>query len=44
MYPLARSLATGTSGVLLGVVPDAVLVPLLAVLLLASAVKPWRHA
>lgn len=30
-------------GLLLGVVPDAVLIPLLAVLLLVSAVKVWRH-
>ncbi|MCG2805618.1 sulfite exporter TauE/SafE family protein [Propionicimonas sp.] len=31
-------------GMLLGVVPEIVLVPLLAVLLLASAVKVWKHA
>ena len=31
-------------GLLLGVVPEAVLVPLLAMLLLDSAVKVWRHA
>ena len=30
-------------GLLLGVVPTAVLVPGLAALLLASAVKLWRH-
>lgn len=44
-------LATGTGsvtgsiagGLLLGVVAEAVLVPLLAVLLLLSAVKVWRH-
>jgi uncharacterized membrane protein YfcA len=36
---------TGTvlGGVLLGVVPVAVIIPLLAVLLLASSVKVWRH-
>ncbi len=31
-------------GLLLGVVPDVVLVPLLAVLLVLSSVKVWRHA
>ena len=30
-------------GLLLGVLPDAVLLPLLIALLLASAVKVWRH-
>jgi uncharacterized membrane protein YfcA len=30
-------------GLLLGVVPERVLVPLLAVLLIASAVKVWAH-
>jgi len=30
-------------GLLLGVVPEAILVPLLAALLLFSAVKVWRH-
>lgn len=30
-------------GLLLGVVPDAVLLPALAVILLVSAVKVWRH-
>jgi len=36
---------TGTliGGVLLGVVPSVVIVPLLVVLLLASSVKVWRH-
>ncbi|MCW2816286.1 MAG: putative rane protein [Nocardioides sp.] len=34
---------TVVGGVLLGVVPDWVLVPLLAALLLLSAVKVWRH-
>ena len=32
-----------TGGLLLGVAPEAVLVPLLVVLLLACAVKVWRH-
>ena len=31
-------------GLLLGVVPDAVLLPALAAILLVSAVKVWRHA
>ncbi len=30
-------------GLLLGVVPDAVLLPALAALLVLSAVKVWRH-
>lgn len=30
-------------GVLLGVVPSAVIIPLLVILLLASSVKVWRH-
>lgn len=34
---------TVTSGLLLGVVSEAVLVPLLVVLLLVSAVKVWQH-
>lgn len=34
---------TVTGGMLLGVVPQAVLVPLLVVLLLASSVKVWHH-
>jgi uncharacterized protein len=35
---------TVVGGLLLGVVPDAVLVPALAVLLVLSSVKVWRHA
>lgn len=35
---------SGCRGLLLGVVPEAVLVPLLAMLLLYSAIKVWRHA
>ena len=31
-------------GRLLGLVPNGVLLPLLALLLVASAVKVWRHA
>lgn len=31
-------------GLLLGVVPEAVLVPFLALLLLLSSIKVWRHA
>jgi hypothetical protein len=31
-------------GLLVGVVPTAVIVPLVVVLLLVSAVKVWRHA
>lgn len=34
---------TVLGGVLVGVIPDAVLIPALAVLLLISAVKVWRH-
>lgn len=36
---------TGTliGGLLLGVVPEALLIPLLVALLLASAIKVWRH-
>lgn len=36
---------TGTllGGALLGVVPSAVIIPLLVILLLASALKVWRH-
>jgi hypothetical protein len=35
---------TVAGGLLLGVVPLAALVPVLVVLLVASAVKVWRHA
>ena len=35
---------SAVGGLLLGVVSEAVLVPLLALLLLYSAVKVWRHA
>lgn len=35
---------TFIGGVLLGVVPNGVLLPVLAVILLVSAVKVWRHA
>lgn len=43
---MAAGSVTGSvlGGLLLGVVPEAVLVPLLAALLLFSAVKVWRHA
>ncbi len=34
---------TFIGGLLLGLVPNAVLLPLLAALLLLSAVKVWRH-
>jgi len=37
-------LGTLAGGLLLGVVPSVVIVPLLTVLLLASALKVWRHA
>jgi len=42
---MAAGSITGTvlGGLLLGVVPTGVLIPLLVVLLLASAVKVWRH-
>jgi uncharacterized membrane protein YfcA len=43
---LAVGSITGTiaGGFLLGVVPEAVLVPGLAVLLILSSIKVWRHA
>jgi uncharacterized membrane protein YfcA len=43
---LALGSITGTilGGLLLGVVPEAVLVPGLAVLLVLSSIKVWRHA
>lgn len=43
---MASGSVTGSvaGGLLLGVAPDAVLVPLLVVLLLFSAFKVWRHA
>jgi uncharacterized protein len=34
---------TVLGGLLLGVAPSAVLIPVLAVVLLVSAVKVWRH-
>jgi uncharacterized protein len=34
---------TVVGGLLLGVIPTAVLIPLLVVLLLFSAIKVWRH-
>lgn len=43
------AMATGSiagtilGGLLLGVVPDTILVPILAALLLAAAIKVWRH-
>lgn len=37
-------LGTIVGGLLLGAIPSAVLIPLLALLLLFSAVKVWRHA
>ncbi len=42
---MAAGSVAGTivGGLLLGVVPTSVLVPLLVILLLASAVKVWRH-
>jgi len=42
---MAAGSVAGTflGGLLLGVVPDVVLIPLLMVLLLASAAKVWRH-
>ncbi len=36
-------IGTVVGGLMLGVVPTSVLVPLLVALLLASAVKVWRH-
>jgi len=42
---MAAGSITGTvlGGLLLGVVPTGILIPVLVVLLLASAVKVWRH-
>ena len=42
---MAAGSITGTilGGLLLGVIPDLVLIPLLVLLLLASALKVWRH-
>ena len=48
-WPFAATMASGSivgaflGGRLLGVVPSAVLLPMLAVILLVSAVKVWRH-
>jgi uncharacterized membrane protein YfcA len=45
----ALAMATGSiigtilGGLLLGAVPEAVLIPLLTALLLLSSVKVWRH-
>jgi uncharacterized membrane protein YfcA len=36
-------LGTFVGGLLLGLAPNYILLPLLAVLLLLSAVKVWRH-
>jgi len=36
-------IGTILGGLLLGVVPEAVLIPLLAALLIASAIRVWRH-
>ena len=47
--PLVLIMATGSimgtvlGGLLLGVVPSTVFIPILAALLLISAVKVWRH-
>jgi hypothetical protein len=35
---------TFAGGLLLGIVPSAILLPALAAILLVSAVKVWRHA
>jgi uncharacterized membrane protein YfcA len=40
---LGSIIGTVIGGLLLGVVPETVLIPLLMLLLLASAVKVWRH-
>jgi uncharacterized protein len=37
-------LGTFIGGRLLGIVPNAVLLPMLALILIVSAVKVWRHA
>ncbi len=40
---LGSIVGTFTGGRLLGIVPSAILLPLLAVILFVSAVKVWRH-
>lgn len=40
---LGSLVGTWIGGLLLGVVPDAVLLPMLALILLVSSVKVWRH-
>ncbi len=37
-------LGAGCGGALLGTVPSAVLLPLLAAILVVSAIKTWRHS
>jgi uncharacterized protein len=45
VFAMAAGSITGTiaGGLLLGMVPEAVLIPLLVALLIASSVKVWRH-
>jgi uncharacterized membrane protein YfcA len=43
-FVVAMAAGSVAGGLLLGVVPEGVLVPLIAALLLYSAVKVWRHA
>jgi hypothetical protein len=43
LQQLENSIATILGGLLLGAAPATALIPLLVVLLLASAVKVWRH-
>lgn len=43
-FVAAMAAGSVAGGLLLGAVPEEVLVPLVAVLLLVSAVKVWRHA
>ncbi|WP_298701960.1 hypothetical protein [uncultured Variovorax sp.] len=40
---LGSLIGAGIGGALLGVVPAAVLLPLLSAILVVSAVKVWRH-
>jgi hypothetical protein len=36
-------IGVATGGLLLGIVPDAVLLPMLVAILLVSSIKVWRH-
>jgi uncharacterized membrane protein YfcA len=44
LMALESVIGVAIGGLLLGVVPEAVLLPMLVTILLVSAVKVWRHA